>query len=194
MRTYHGERTEAGCEVTVDGWPLRMRSDLSGSATTAYDWGYAGAGQLSLALLADFLRNDDRRAKALAPAFENVVVANLAHDSWTLTDDDLAAAVAPLASSGAGGRDGGGDGGGDAGAAFGDMPIRTADLVRPAPPPRPADRPLADPGVSGPTPAGISRGALVMLQDLQERSAHSGGSGGGRIGLDPKPLMRGLRI
>jgi hypothetical protein len=122
-------------------------------------------------LLADFLRNDDRRAKALAPAFENDVVANLAHDSWTLTDDDLAAAVAPPASSGAG--EGGGDW--DRGAAFGDMPIHTAGLVRPAPPPGPADPPLADPGISGPAPAGISRGALAMLQDLQERSAHSGG-------------------
>ena len=37
MRTYHGQRTARGCEVTVDGRPLRMRSDLSGNATTAFD-------------------------------------------------------------------------------------------------------------------------------------------------------------
>jgi hypothetical protein len=37
MRTYQGERTEDGCVVTVDGRPLRMRSDLSGNATTAFD-------------------------------------------------------------------------------------------------------------------------------------------------------------
>ena len=127
MKTYHGERTEAGCEVTVDGWPLRMRSDLSGNATTAFDWGYAGTGQLSLALLSDFLGDDDSRAKALAPAFENEVVARLSHDSWTLTDDDLAAAVALLA-----GAEGGMSGDGaigevvvDGGAAFGDMPVHT---------------------------------------------------------------------
>ena len=55
MRIYHGERTERGCEMTVDGRPLRLRSDLSGNATTAFDWGYIGSGQLSLALLSDFL-------------------------------------------------------------------------------------------------------------------------------------------
>src|ERR1700736_3932662 len=97
MRTYHGERTEQGCEVTVDGRPLRLRSDLSGSATTAFDWGYIGSGPLSLALLSDFL-GDDRRAEALAPEFEEAVIAELPHDSWTLTDPDLAAAIAPLAS------------------------------------------------------------------------------------------------
>jgi hypothetical protein len=129
MRTYHGERTERGCEVTVDGRPLRMRSDLSGNATTAFDWGYVGGGQLSLALLSDLL-GDDRRAEALAPEFEQEVIANLPHNSWTLTDRDLAAAVAPLAGAegdAAGARAGGGDGG--AGAAFGDMPVHTADLV-----------------------------------------------------------------
>jgi uncharacterized protein DUF6166 len=129
MRTYHGERTQHGCEVTVDGMPLRMRSDLSGNATTAFDWGYAGSGQLSLALLSDLL-GDDRRAEALAPEFEQEVIASLPHNSWTLTDRDLAAAVAPLADAkgdAAGARAGGGDGG--AGAAFGDMPVHTAGLV-----------------------------------------------------------------
>ena len=93
MTTYHGKRTQAGCEVTVDGEPLRMRSDLSGNATTAFDWGYVGAGQLSLALLSHLL-DDDRRAQAAAPAFEAAVVANLPHDAWTLTGVQLAAALA----------------------------------------------------------------------------------------------------
>jgi hypothetical protein len=107
-----------------------MRSDLSGNATTAFDWGYAGSGQLSLALLSDLL-GDDRRAEALAPEFEEEVIANLPHSSWTLTDRDLAAAVAPLAGAEgdtAGARAGGGDD--SAGAAFGDMPVQTAGLVR----------------------------------------------------------------
>ena len=47
MKTYHGDRTQQGCVVTVDGKPLLPRSDLSGNATTAFDWGYAGGGQLS---------------------------------------------------------------------------------------------------------------------------------------------------
>ena len=129
MRTYHGERTRQGCTVTVDGRPLRVRSDLSGNATTAFDWGFAGSGQLSLALLSDFL-GDDRRAEALAPAFEQEVVANLPRDSWTLHDPELAAAVAPLASVGGETKDvwsGVGEEGD--GAAFGDMPVDTAALV-----------------------------------------------------------------
>jgi hypothetical protein len=126
MKTYHGERTERGCDVTVDGRPLGLRSDLSGNATTAFDWGYAGSGQLSLAMLSDFL-GDDRRAEDLAPEFEAKVIAHLPHDSWTLTDPDLAAAIAPLRSADAD-REGTQirkpDTGG--GAAFGDMPVNTA--------------------------------------------------------------------
>ena len=129
MRTYHGERTERGCEVTVDGRPLRMRSDLSGNATTAFDWGYVGGGQLSLALLSDLL-GDDRRAEALAPRFELEVIANLPHSSWSLTDGELGATAARLAGA-EGDTAGAGAGGGDegAGAAFGDMPVHTAGLV-----------------------------------------------------------------
>jgi hypothetical protein len=95
MKTYHGERTDRGCEVTVDGRPLGLRSDLSGNATTAFDWGYVGSGQLSLALLSDFL-GDDRRAERLAAGFEESVIAHLPQGSWTLTGPDLTAAIEPL--------------------------------------------------------------------------------------------------
>src|SRR4030095_11549103 len=95
MKTYHGQRTQRGCEVTVDGKPLQMRSNLSGNATTAFDWGYVGTGQLAVALLADLLGND-AKAKALSAAFENAVVANLPHESWTMTEYALATALAPL--------------------------------------------------------------------------------------------------
>jgi len=70
---------------------LELRSDLSGSGTTAFDWGYIGSGPLSLALLSDFV-GDDSRAQALAAEFEEAVVAELPHGSWTMTDSDLAAA------------------------------------------------------------------------------------------------------
>src|SRR5207302_1341139 len=93
VKTYHGQRTEQGCAVTVDGVPLRMRSDLSGNATTAFDWGFVGSGQLSLALLSDFL-GDDERAKAMCQAFEEKVIADLPDRSWTMTDRDFAAALA----------------------------------------------------------------------------------------------------
>jgi hypothetical protein len=128
MKTYHGERTERGCEVTVDGKPLQHRSDLSGNATSAFDWGFVGTGQLSLALLSDFL-GDDPKAKEMCNAFEKKVVADLPHRSWTLTGQNLTDALAPLI------------GVGDAifpndndatGAAFGDMPVATATVVPPS--------------------------------------------------------------
>jgi hypothetical protein len=127
MKSYHGERTEQGCEVTVDGVPLGVRSDLSGNATTAFDWGYVGTGQLSLALLSDLLGNDTK-AKAMSEAFEREVVANLPHDGWTMSEDDFAAALAPLVGvDGARADDGEVDA--TAGVAFGDMPVESGDLL-----------------------------------------------------------------
>jgi Family of unknown function (DUF6166) len=121
MRTYHGERTKQGCVVTVDGRPLRMRSDLSGNATTAFDWGYIGGCQLSLALLSDFFGSDPK-AMAMAEVFEQQVIARLPVNSWTLTDAAFRAALAPLVGvDGARADDLETDG--DAGAAFGDMPV-----------------------------------------------------------------------
>jgi hypothetical protein len=119
MKTYHGERTEQGCDVTVDGEPLQRRSDLSGNATTAFDWGFVGSGQLSVALLSDFLGNDTK-AKAMCEMFEKDVVAELPRDRWTMTGHDLATALARLL-----GRDGKRalDVDGSGGAAFGDMPV-----------------------------------------------------------------------
>jgi hypothetical protein len=95
MKTYHGERTERGCEVTVDGAPLRMCSNLSGNATTAFDRGYVGTGQLSLALLSDLLGNDVT-AMSMSAVFEREVVANMPRERWTMPDRDLTAALAPL--------------------------------------------------------------------------------------------------
>jgi len=120
MKTYHGERTEHGCEVTVNGGPLPMRSDLSGNATTPFDWGYIGGGQLSLALLSDFF-GSDVKAKAMAEAFEKQVIAELP-DSWTMTDHYLTTALAPLVGVD-GARSADVEAEGNAGAAFGDMPV-----------------------------------------------------------------------
>jgi hypothetical protein len=144
MKTYHGKRTEQGCEVTVDGRPLRMRANLSGNATTAFDWGYVGAGQLSVALLADLL-GDDGKAKAMCAAFENAVVARMPHDGWTMSEYALARAVAPLVGvDGARAYDDEADAAGGI-ATFGDMPVESSALTRP--PTRPA--PPRGPVVSG---------------------------------------------
>jgi hypothetical protein len=122
MKVYHGERTEHGCIVTVDGKQLRPCSDLSGNATTAFDWEYVGGGQLALALLHDLL-GDDRRAKALYPAFEEKVVAELPNDHWTLTEADLTAAVDGVR------RSDGASNETRATKTVGDIPVLTACLV-----------------------------------------------------------------
>lgn len=138
MRVYHGERTDDGCKVTVDGLPLPVRSDLSG-AVAAFDWGYVGNGQLSLALLSDLL-GDGQKAKSLFKVFERGVLADLPHDSWTVSDDDFAAALARVA-----GATGPADSSGipshesdlrevtSGSVAFGDMPFQTGHLVTPEP-------------------------------------------------------------
>src|SRR5690349_11806726 len=95
MKTYHGERTDQGCRVTVDGEPLGVCSNLSGNATAAFDWGYVGSGQLSVALLSDLL-GDDLKARAMSETFEREVVANLPRDGWALSEYDLATALGRL--------------------------------------------------------------------------------------------------
>jgi len=114
--------------VTVDGSPLRMRSDLSGNATTAFDWGYIGGGQLSLALLSDFF-GSDRKAMAMSETFEQHVIAVLPLNSWTLTDFAITTALAPLVGVD-GTRSDDIEADGDASAAFGDMHVMDKDLVR----------------------------------------------------------------
>jgi hypothetical protein len=71
-----------------------MRSDLSGNATTPFDWGYIGGGQLSLALLADYFGSDEK-AKAMAQTFEEHVIAVLP-EVWTMTSYRIAKALKSL--------------------------------------------------------------------------------------------------
>jgi hypothetical protein len=109
-----------------------MCSNLSGNATTAFDWGYVGTGQLSVALLSDLLGND-LTAMSMCEVFEREVVAHMPHESWTMTDSDLAAALAPLVGlNGVRAEDD--EGTAPAHAAFGDMPVENGDLL-PHPPP-----------------------------------------------------------
>ncbi len=127
MKTYHGQRTARGCEVTVDGKPLPMRSNLSGNATTPFDWGYVGTGQLSLALLSDFF-GSDQKAKAMSEVFEAKVVAELPLNSWTMTEDALATALAPLVGVDGARADDDQPVATD-GVTVGDMPVRESDQL-----------------------------------------------------------------
>lgn len=90
MSTYEGRRTPLGNIVTVDGDPLDLRLDLQNHSPTGFEWGYGGSGsaQLALAILADHLK-DDQRALDLYQRFKWTVVAELRHQGWTLTTQQI---------------------------------------------------------------------------------------------------------
>ena len=96
MKRYAGDRTIDGIVVTVDGAPLDQRLDLHAFSDNGFEWTYEGdeSAQLALALLADHL-HDDARALALAQAFMQAVVANLAN-TWAMSGDDVQAAIDAL--------------------------------------------------------------------------------------------------
>ena len=99
MRTYEGKRTHDGAHVTrheteqeqARSLSLPLRLDLWGHSPTGFEWGYGGSGpaQLSLALLADALGDDDKAVRLHQP-FKWEVVARLpARENWTLTDQQI---------------------------------------------------------------------------------------------------------
>jgi hypothetical protein len=102
MKTYTGTRHRDGCRVVVSeaGHPdreldpaLRCRRH----SPTGLEWGYEGSGpaQLALALCLDALGDEDE-ALDIYQAFKRRVVSRLPHEGWTLTQEQVAAAVARI--------------------------------------------------------------------------------------------------
>jgi hypothetical protein len=98
MKTYRGDRTIDGIEVTVEGVPLAERRELLDLSQNGFEWSYEGdePAQLALALLADHT-GDDARAKAEYAAFMREVVANFGNE-WEMTSADIDAALEALRS------------------------------------------------------------------------------------------------
>jgi hypothetical protein len=96
MAVYVGERASDGARVLVDGRPLDPRHDLRAISANGFEWTYEGAepAQLALALLADHL-GDGAAALRLHEAFMRQVVANFDNE-WTMTGDDIDAAIGLL--------------------------------------------------------------------------------------------------
>lgn len=103
-KKYIGERTPDGCQVVVidpnnpDGsYLLPPRHDLRNHSPDGFEFGYAGSGpaQLSLALLADVLGNDDR-AQRVYQDFKFKVIARLDGDRFELSEEDIKKTVARL--------------------------------------------------------------------------------------------------
>ncbi len=98
-KTYRGDRTIDGVEVTVDGRPLDPRTDLQALSRNGFEWSYEGPepAQLALALLAEHL-GDDARAKALCQDFMKKAVANFGNE-WEMTGADIDAVLAEMPTS-----------------------------------------------------------------------------------------------
>ena len=103
MRHYVGERTPNGCEVDVidtanpmGGYALDLRHDLR-RHSEAFEWNYSGSGpaQLSLALLADAL-GDDQKAQEHYQQFKFKVIAWLEDDKWEMSQADIIQSVAQI--------------------------------------------------------------------------------------------------
>ena len=83
--------------VTVNGIPLNPRLDLWNHSPTGFEWGYGGSGpaQLALALLADYL-GDDNTAVALHQDFKHAFITRFDQRGWTLTSEEIRAAIRSL--------------------------------------------------------------------------------------------------
>ncbi|MGE5610095.1 MAG: DUF6166 domain-containing protein [Bacillota bacterium] len=96
-RVYSGERGSNGCVVKVDGRLLQPRLDLHTYTFQGFDWGGDGAGetQLAMAILADYYGRWglEHCALSLAEDFRDLVVCWLAYASWSLAEQEVAAAV-----------------------------------------------------------------------------------------------------
>lgn len=93
MKTYEGKRTIDGLRVTVDGKPLGEHYEVKRFTTYGFEWTYEGESprQLALAILADYL-GDNERAIRLSEPFMKKVVANLDND-WTLKGGEIDSAL-----------------------------------------------------------------------------------------------------
>lgn len=92
-KTYKGERTIDGLNVTVDNTPLADHTQVKKFTDYGFEWSYEGESpqQLALAILADFT-GDQEEAVRLSEPFMKSVVANLDND-WVLTAKDINAAL-----------------------------------------------------------------------------------------------------
>jgi hypothetical protein len=91
---YEGKREKEGCKVVRrDGeeWEaLSLRLDLWNHSPTGFGWGYAGSGpaQLSLALLADAL-GDEERVISLHQDVKQATISRLIDEDWQMTEEEI---------------------------------------------------------------------------------------------------------
>ena len=93
MKTYEGKRTIDGLVVTVDGQPLSEHYEVKRFTKFGFEWTYEGDSpqQLALAILVDYLGDNDKAIRLSEP-FMKKVVANLDND-WQLSGAEVDAVV-----------------------------------------------------------------------------------------------------
>ena len=93
MKHYEGQRTSQAVNVHVNACPLDPRLDLRNHSPTGFEWGYGGSGpaQLALAILADCL--GDEAALRQYQEFKRSIIATLASDHWSLTEEEVLEAL-----------------------------------------------------------------------------------------------------
>ncbi len=72
MKTYEGKRTIDGLVVTVDGRPLPEHYEVKRFTRFGFEWTYEGESpqQLALAILVDYLGDNDRAIRLSEPFME----------------------------------------------------------------------------------------------------------------------------
>ncbi len=95
-KTYRGDRTIDGTQVTVDAEELDPRLDIHTYTDHGFEWSYEGDGpsQLALAMLAVHF-SDDSKAKAQCETFMSRIVANFGNE-WEMTSKDIDTALANI--------------------------------------------------------------------------------------------------
>lgn len=88
---YKGIRDEEGNVTVINletGKEIDPRFDLYNHSPTGFNWGYGGSGpaQLALAILSDYLQNDEK-AMRLYQFFKRDCVAGLEEDEWILHNE-----------------------------------------------------------------------------------------------------------
>jgi Family of unknown function (DUF6166) len=91
MKIYRGRRRYNGCRVLVNNRRLPLRLDLRNHSASGFEWGYEGSGpaQLAVAILADFLRDDDTALRLHQP-FKRDIIAHLPVMSWEMSEEVVA--------------------------------------------------------------------------------------------------------
>lgn len=93
MKTYAGDRTIDGIQVTVNGQPLDECYQIKRFTDLGFEWTYEGNSprQLALAILVDHLA-DEKRALEHVEEFMQTVIAVL-DNTWQMTSDDIDTAL-----------------------------------------------------------------------------------------------------